>query len=134
MLTYLTYDDIWSTFLDNYKVSKEDVSSTDEAIYNDIRNGVRLYNNRMRTKFECDDLSETVIGATTDDECILIAHYIRLVYLINSKTLYETLYQPISPDVGIKNYNTQMRALESSIERQESFIESVIFNMQEDFL
>lgn len=130
----LTYEDVWSTFLDNYKVNDGDVPDDDEAIYNDIRNALMLFNNRMRTEFICDDASETIIGAKTFDERILIAHFIRLVYLVNSKTLYETLYQPISPDVGIRNYRTQMVALENSIKRQESLIESFIFNMQEDFL
>ena len=130
----LTYNDVWSTFLDNYKVDTKDISQTEEAVYNDIKNAVILYNNRMRTNLICDNASETIANAKTDDERLLIAHYIRLVYLKNSKTLYETLYQPISPDVGIRNYRTQMSSLQTSIKDQESMIESFIFNMQEDFL
>ena len=130
----LTYDNVWATFLDNYKVNDEDIPSDDEAIHNDIRNAVMRYNNRMRTNLICDDTSEIIHGASTNDERMLISHYIRLVYLINSKTLYETLYQPISPDVGIRNYRTQMVSLENSINRQESLIESFIFNAREGFV
>lgn len=130
----LTYDEIWMTFLDDYKVNAKDVSQTEEKIYDDIRNAVLKYNNRMRTNFECDDTSETVIGACTYDERIIIASYIKLSYLQNSKALYETLYQPISPDVGIRNYNTQISSLANSIRRQEDKIEDMIFNAREVLL
>lgn len=130
----LTYDDIWMSFLDVYKVNAKDVSQTEDKIYDDIRNGVMLYNNRMRTKFVADDTSETVIGACTYDERLLIAAYIKLTYLNNSKTVYETLYQPISPDVGIRNYNTQINSLSNSIKRQQDYIEDMIFNAREDLL
>jgi len=132
----LTYDAVWKTFLDNFKVNDEDLPSDDnhERIYQDIRNAVMRLNNRLRTKLECDDEIEVINGTDSDDYLFLIAHYIRLIYLINEKTLYESLYQPISQDVGIKNYRTQMSSLESSIKRQQSDIESFIFNMSEDFL
>lgn len=130
----LTYDDVWSSFLDNYKVNDYDLPTTDQAIYNDIRNAVMLYNNRLRTKFICDDASEVIIGAETEDERLLIAHYIRLTFLMNEKTLYESLYQPIAPDIGVRTNNSQMNSLEKSISRQEDFIEKFIFNTQEDFI
>lgn len=130
----LPYDDIWMTFLDMYKVNAKDVSNTDEKIYDDIRFAVSLYNNRMRTRLECDDTSECVKGACGFDTRLLIAAYIKLTYLNNSKTVYETLYQPISPDVGIRNYNTQINSLSNSIKRQEDYIEGMIFNAREDLL
>ena len=132
----LTYDDVWKTFLDNYKVNDADLPSDDnvERIYQDIRNAVMRVNNRLRLRLTCDDAQEVINGASSQDLQLLIAHYIRLIYLINSKTLYESLYQPISQDVGIKNYSTQMASLRTSIERQEAFIESAIFNMSDHFL
>lgn len=131
---YLTYDDVWSTFLDNYKINYEDVAQTEEAIYNDIRNAVMMYNNRLRTEFVCDDTSETIIGASTYDDRLLIANYIKLAYLINNKNLYETLYQPIVSDVSLRDNKNQMRELEYSIRRQEDVIEKLIFNTRGGFL
>ena len=132
----LTYDEVWKTFLDNYAVNDADLPSDDnvERIYQDIRNAVMRVNNRLRLRLTCDDAQEVINGANSQDLQLLIAHYIRLIYLINSKTLYESLYQPISQDVGIKNYSTQMASLRTSIERQEAFIESAIFNMSDHFL
>ena len=130
----LTYDDVWSTFLDNYKVNDEDLPQHEQTIYNDIRNAVMMYNNRLRTCLQCNDASETIEGATTQDERLLIAHFLKLVYLNNEKVLYESLYQPISPDVGVRNYSSQMNALETSIEKQEDYVEKFIFNTQVDFL
>lgn len=130
----ITYDELWATFLSNYKVNDADLPNTDEAIYSDIKNAVRFYNNRMRTKLTLDNDYEVINGAESDDEVLIIAHYLRLVFLINEKTLYESLYQPISPDVGIRNYNTQVNSLENSISRQEEYIEKFILNTREDFL
>ena len=132
----LTYDEVWKTFLDNYAVNDADLPSDDnvERIYQDIKNAVMRVNNRLRLRLTCDDAQEVINGANSQDLQLLIAHYIRLIYLINSKTLYESLYQPISQDVGIKNYSTQMASLRTSIERQEAFIESAIFNMSDHFL
>lgn len=133
----LTYENVWKTFLDNYMINDADLPSVEEdleRIYQDIRNAVMRTNNRLRTTLVCNDEQEIIEGTNSEDMLFLIAHYIRLIYLINSKTLYESLYQPISQDVGIKNYSTQMTSLRTSIERQEAFIESVIFNMSDDFL
>ena len=86
----LTYDEVWKTFLDNYAVNDADLPSDDnvERIYQDIRNAVMRVNNRLRLKLTCDDAQEVINGADSQDLQLLIAHYIRLIYLINSKTLY----------------------------------------------
>jgi predicted DNA-binding helix-hairpin-helix protein len=130
----ITYDDVWSTFLDNYKVNTVDIPTDEFIIYNDIRNAVMMVNNKLRTKFKADDTSELIIGAETEDDRLIIAHYIKLAYLINEKVVYESLYQPISPDVGVRNYNSQLNSLDKSIARQESYIEYFILNTREDFL
>lgn len=130
----LTYDSIWSTFLDDYKVNDADLPQTDERIYQDINNAVRKINNRLRLKLFCNNDIEAVEGTSCNDHLILIAQYIRLIYLNNALVLYTSLYQPISPDVGIKNYSSQMVNLRQAILNQESDIEDYIFNMREDFL
>ena len=130
----LTYDEVWSTFLDNYKVNPRDLPQDNPTIYQDIRNAVMQFNNRLRTEAQCDDVTETITGVDTNDDRLLIAQYIKLAYLINSKTLYETLYQPMTADVGLRNYRTQVTSLETSIKRQEETIEKIIFNSREDFL
>lgn len=130
----LTYDDIWETFLDNYKVNDEDIPSEISIIYNDIRNAVMYYNNRMRTKFKCNDALETIEGAETEDERLIIAHYLKLAFLNNDLVLYTSLYQPISPDVGVRNYSHQMLNLQKLVDKQIADIDRFILYTREDFL
>lgn len=135
----LTYDEIWKTFLDNYKVNDEDLPQTDQAIYNDIQNAVAIYNNRVRAEVVADDATEEITGEfpkilTKTDTRLLIAHILKLVFDLNRLTLYESLYRPFSQDVGVRTYNSQMNSLRNSVQRQELYIEKFLFNAQEDFL
>src|SRR5690606_35292649 len=130
----LLYEEIWMTFLDNYKVNDYDLPTNEERIYNDIKNAVRHFNNRMRTKLVCDNDSLSVEGSDSEDDLHIIAQYIRLIYLQNQKVLLQSLYQPISQDVGIKNYTSQMNAIQNSILNCKTDIEEFIFNTRESFL
>lgn len=130
----LTYDSVWEAFLDNYKVNDYDLPTSDERIYQDIKNAVRMYNNRLRTKLVANDDTEAVEGTSCEDALHIIAQYIRLIYLQNQKVLLQSLYQPISQDVGIKNYTSQMNAIQTSILNCKTDIEEFIFNTRESFL
>ena len=131
----ITYDEIWETFLNNYKAEPIDLPSTNEQIYQFIANAVLLLNNRLRTSYTCDHENEVVNGLDGNaDILLLIAHYIKLTFLKNDLTFFEKLWQPLSSDVGIKNFRVQMSSLTSSIEAQEKAIETFIFNAMEDYL
>ncbi|QJI52500.1 hypothetical protein [Psychrobacillus phage Perkons] len=130
----LTYDQIWQTFLDNYKASNIDIPQDDERIYQCIHNAVLLFNNRMRKQVVCEDITEMVNGELTYDDLLIISHYIRLVFLNNDRTFFEKLYQPFAADVGVRNFNTQLNSLKTSIEQQKDFIETLILNSMEEFL
>lgn len=131
----IAYDSIWETFLNNYKAEEIDLPSEDEQIYQAIFNAVMLYNNRLRTNGICNHDSESVIGLENNhDTVLLIAHYIKLTFLSNDKTFYEKLWQPLSSDVGLKNFRNQLSSLSSSIKSQEDMIEKFIFNTMEDFI
>lgn len=131
----IAYDSIWETFLNNYKAEDIDLPSENEQIYQAIGNAVMFYNNRLRTLGICDDAIEMVTGLENNhDTLLLIAHYIKLVFLNNDLTFYEKLWQPLSSDVGLKNFRNQLSSLASSIKAQEVLIEKFIFNAMEDFL
>lgn len=129
-----TYDQVWQTFLNNYKVPDSDLPKDNEKIYEHIRNAVLHFNNRMRTSSLCNDSLEIIEGFEGDDNLLILTHYIRLVFLKNDKKYYESLWQPFSSDVGLRNFGTQLTSLKSSIKEQEDFIDQVIFNAMEDFL
>ncbi|MFS0657361.1 hypothetical protein AB1L07_01885 [Niallia alba] len=132
MLT--SYDDIWSTFMDNCKTSSLNLPRTNEGMYKAINNASKLFNNRLRADLKCDDEKESINKLLNDDELLILANYIRLVFLRNEKTFHETLFQPFSKDIGVKNYTTQVKNLESSVSDQERVIDMLIMNTEEDFL
>ncbi|MFF3149205.1 hypothetical protein ACFVRU_47750, partial [Streptomyces sp. NPDC057927] len=96
----ISYDTIWETFLENYKVEDADLPQCNEDIYKDIANAVLLFNNRMRTNCKCDDSSECVYGLETDDNLLILCQYLKLVFLKNNETYYGALMQPFASDVG----------------------------------
>ncbi|MFS1518504.1 hypothetical protein V1503_18885 [Bacillus sp. SCS-151] len=129
-----TYDQIWSTFLNNCKVSDIDLPQYPEKIYEVIQNGAMYFNNRLRLDLICDNDSESVSHDLGNDQLLIMANFIRLLFLKNQKTYFESLWQPFQKDVGQKNFSTQLKSLESSISDQERTIERLIMNMEEDFL
>lgn len=128
------YDKVYTTFLNNCKVSDIDLPQTNEKIYEFIKNAVMHFNNRLRTSIVCDDVSEQLSEELSEDYLLILAHYIRLIFLINQKTYFESLWQPFQKDVGLKNFATQLKSLETSIKEQERTIDSLIVNMEDDFL
>jgi hypothetical protein len=129
-----SYDQVWQTFLNNCKVSDIDLPQTPEKIYETIRNGVMHFNNRLREEVVCDDINETLDKELNNDLLLILAHFIRLIFLDNQKTYFESLWQPFSKDVGLKNFGTQLKSLETSVDKQERTIDSLIMYMEDDFL
>ncbi|MEM5009250.1 hypothetical protein WKH57_00885 [Niallia taxi] len=129
-----SYDQIWTTFLNNCMVSDLELPQSDEGKYEMIKNAVMYFNNRLRTSVTCDDFTETLNEEVEDDYLLIIANYIRYIFLINQKTYFENLWQPFSKDVGLKNFNTQLNSLKNSIELQDKTIDRLIINTEVDFL
>ncbi|WP_080845561.1 hypothetical protein [Cytobacillus gottheilii] len=129
-----SYDAIWQTFLNNCKVSDIDLPQEPEKIYEQIRNAAMYFNNRLRKGIVCDDATETLNQELSDDDLLILANYIRLIFLINQRTYFESLWQPFSSDVGLRNFSTQLRSLNTSIYEQERMIDTLIMYTEEDFL
>lgn len=129
-----TYDHLWQTFLNNCKVSDIDLPKLPEQIYEQIKNATMYFNNRLRTNVVCDDILEELSEELNEDNLLILANFIRLVFLINQKTYLENLWQPFQSDVGIKNFNSQIKSMENSIKEQKDTIDTLIFNTMEDYL
>lgn len=129
-----SYDQVYQTFLNNCKVSDIDLPQTPEKIYETIKNAVLHFNNKFRTTIVCDDVSEQLSEELTEDYLLIMAHYIRFIFLKNQKTYFESLWQPFSKDVGLKNFNTQIKSLETSVKEQKDTIDLLIMNMEDDYL
>lgn len=128
-----TYDDVWDSFLINYKTEAINIPTEKDTIHNLILNSVRRMNNKMNIKVTLDYELETVDGLIDDNYLLILAAYIKLLILENEKIYYTTLYQPTNSDIGIRNYNATVSSMSEEIKRQEILIQELIFNMGGDF-
>lgn len=129
-----SYDNIWQMYLENCKTTDSNLPTEPSDIYPKIKNAVLLLNNRMRSNFECNDEFEIVSPSLSDDQLIILAHYLKLVFLQNQRVYYETLLQPFASDMGFRNFTAQINSVRESVVSQENFIEKLIINQTEDFL
>lgn len=128
-----TYDDVWDSFLINYKTEVINIPTEKDTIHNLILNSVRRMNNKMNIKVTLNYELETVDGLIDDNYLLILAAYIKLLILENEKIYYTTLYQPTNSDIGIRNYNATVSSMSEEIKRQEILIQELIFNMGGDF-
>jgi hypothetical protein len=128
------FDQVWQTFLDNCKVPETDLPTFDEKIYDAIHNAIMHFNNRLRRNITWNDSTELLSEDLSNDDLLIVAHFLRLIFLTNQKTYFENLFQPFAKDVGMKNFNTQLKSLETSVSEEQRTIDALIRNMQEDYL
>lgn len=129
-----TYDEIYSEFLTNTETENINLPSSTEKIYKYINGAVRLFNNRLQTDIKCDDNAETLNKDLDDNELLILAHFLRLMFLKNQLTYFTTLYSPFEKDIGVRNFQSQSKALESIVENEKNTIDELIFNTLEEYL
>lgn len=129
-----TYDTIYTHFLTISNTDPSNLPKTNEKIYDLIHSAIHHFNNRMRDTLEYDDTTEKVSRELIGDELILLARFLRLSFLQNQLTYFSTLYQPFEKDIGIKNYQAQVKSLEQLIENEKKQIDEIVLNMTVDFL
>lgn len=129
-----SYDKLWLTFLNNTKVDDLDLPQTPERIYEVIHNAILHFNNRLRDDLGYNDDLEQLDRELSNDHLIILAHYIRYSFLLNQLTYFQNVWQPFTKDVGMRNFSAQLKSLETSVDRQKETIDSLIMNMQVDFL
>lgn len=127
-----TYDTIYSTFMDNNLADDIDLPQDDEGIYRFINNAIKLYNNRERDNIECNDDIESVDRKLNNDEILMIAHYIKLAFLKNQLSAFTLTWQPFDKDMGLRNYDSQVRAMGRLVSDVEDVIRDIKFSKEED--
>lgn len=117
------------------KTDPINIPKGNEPKYDMIHSAIYLYNNRLRDyDLKFDDSTEEVNRELNPDELMIVARYMRLTFLENQLTEFSTLYQPFSADIGLKNYQGQVKALQLLIDNEKTKIERIIDNMQVDYL
>lgn len=127
-----TYDELYSLFMHNTSTVSLMLPRTIEEQYEAIKNGVMLFNNMLRDELVCNDETETISRDLTDDEKLIIAHYIRLTILKNTKTFKNSLFTTFTQEIGLRNINAQVNSLKDDIENEEKTISKLIFNMSDE--
>lgn len=127
-----TYDELYTLFTTNYSSDGLFLPKTTEQQYNVIKNSVMLYNNRLRENLICDDSTETISGDVSDDKKLIIARFIRLTLLRNTRTFKNSMFDTFTKEIGVKNINSQLSSLKDDIETEENAISMLIFNMTDE--
>lgn len=127
-----TYDEIYGLFIVNCRTENLELPSTPEQQYDVIKNAVMLFNNRMRDNIKCDDDLEVVNRQLTDDEKLVIAHYIRLTLLKNLRTYKNSIFTTFTQEIGVRNVNAQLNSLKDEIADEQDTINMLIFNMSDE--
>lgn len=117
-----SYDDIYSTFLDNCGVDTSTLPNTNDGKYQMIRNGVRHYNSKVddyETKIICNDIMEEINIELDDTRLLILAFCIKYTLLENQLINFEQVWQPFTKDIGQKFYREQISGRENMLDRTE---------------
>lgn len=134
-----TYDDIWTSFLENCKLNSEDIPQSEEMIYSCISNAVNIYNqkakkynNRMQI-IECNETMEEVSVKLTTDELLILSNIIAGVVCRNSLLQFSSLYGTYAKEMGISNIKGQTDARRLNAEYFEQKTQSLIEDLVDTF-
>lgn len=130
-----TYDTIWTTFESKCKLSDIDLPQEQDKIYDIIHGAILSFNNRLSESIiQYDDTSETVDRDLSGDHLLILAHYIRLDILTNQLIYFSSVWQPFEKDIGFKNYASQLSTFRNIVDNEKNIIETLIINIEEDYL
>lgn len=129
-----SYDELWTEFVENFKTEDINIPTSQEKIYNTIHSAVRYFNNRLQESVKWDDTLEELTITLDDNQLLVLAQYIKLACLKNQLIFFTTAWQPFEREIGLKNYQTQVKSLEKQIADEEVLIEKTIQHSATDIL
>lgn len=135
-----TYDEIWECFLENCGYNSSDIPKSNERRYSMICNAVKYYNNKME-KYEdsfqvgliCNNTTETINKKLDDNEMLILANILKLIFLKNKQTEFTSTWSVFSKEMGLNNYRDQVKSKEEIVNKQEEEIDDLITNVLEEW-
>lgn len=134
-----TYDDIWTSFLENCQVNSDDIPQSEEAIYSCINNAVRIYNQKAK-KYEdrmqlasCNDMMEELSVKLTDEELLILSFIIAGVVCRNALLQFSTLFASFAKEMGLSNIKSQTDSRRINAEYFENKAQSLIEDLVDTF-
>ena len=130
-MTLTSYDSIFTCFLENCKIQSKNLPTTDIGKYAMIHNACRHYSNKMEEfELKWDDLTETLTVELDSNRLLILAYCIKLVYLENAVTEFTDIFSVFQKELGINNYNSQVKARQYNVLTTEHKIIELMTNMQ----
>lgn len=156
-----TYDNIYDIFMSITHVDEIYYPQTEVGIKRLIRNGIRIYNQKMFANLKWDDNKEIVydeekvniettyieipdtdpIEYETEEKVVyedlenshvsLIAECMKLITFKNMESDFISTYSTYSKEMGIKDYKAQLDGKMALVKNQEKEIESIVFSLSE---
>lgn len=128
-----TYDKLFTTFIGINKTNPANIPTDDEKKYDMIHNAIMHYNNRLRTEISWDDTLEQLNIELSNDQLILLAHYLKLACLENDLDYFVSVWSGFQSELK-GNYRDQQKGKQDLVNREDAIIEQIIFNMTDDYL
>lgn len=129
-----TYDELYTRFLNICKSEDYNLPQTDEQKYELIHLAIDDINIRLDLEIEYDDTLEMVSEKLSKNKILIITNYMKLHQMRNDYHYLATFLTPFEQDIGTKNVTAQLKAQESSIEKQEEQVEKYIMYEVDDFM
>lgn len=126
-----SYDEIFTCYLENCKILNSSIPNDTEKKYVMIHNACRHYENKMGEPIEWDDISEMINVKLDNSRLLILAYCLKLIYHENTLTEFTDIFSTFQKELGISNYQAQVKARESNIIRTEQKINELITNIED---
>jgi hypothetical protein len=126
----VSYDSIFTCFMENCRGSQKSIPSSDEGKYEMIHNACRHYGNKTEeVALVWDDITETLNVELDDDRLLILAYCIKLAYHENELTEFTSIFATFQKEIGFSSYQAQVKAREANVIRTEQKITELITNI-----
>lgn len=130
-MTLSSYDSIFTCFLENCKIQSKNLPTTSEGKYAMIHNACRHYTNKMEEYgLLWNDSTESLTVELDSNRLLILAYCMKLVYMENAVTEFTDVWSVFQKELGINNFQAQVKAKQYNVESAEQKIIELMTNMQ----
>lgn len=119
--TYLTFDDIYTLFMNSNNVDEYQLPRTPEGMYALLEEGINRYSTFYddAKDLSFDEETELLSEEITKTDAMLIVEYMKLHIYEKIKDEFYSTYDVLMNDIGIRNFKSQADAKMNQITKQE---------------
>ena len=129
-----TYDELFTQFITISQTDNFNIPTDTQKQYDLIHTSIRKFNSKLKDNLTWDDTTETVSRILTDEEILIIAHYLKLIFTENQLLYYITLWKPFAKELGQVTYKAQVDSLKEVIKSEKEEIEQLTISETTDYI